>query len=83
MYMYTYNIHIMCMYYGVVQGLASPFWRCIAKRGRRAKTLVCVSSLLPPGVPSEPRLWSSPFSWLWRRGRSRFCLGSRRNSAAG
>ena len=33
-------IYIMCMYSGVVQGLVSQ------KRGGRAKTLVCVSSLL-------------------------------------
>ena len=74
----------MCMYYGVVQGLASPFWRCIAKKGGRAKTLVCVSSLLPRWVSFRAAIVvCSPFSWLWRRGRSRFCLGSRRNSAAG
>ena len=43
--MYIY-IYIMCMYYGVVQGLASPFWRCIAKKGEEGEdTGLC---LVPP-----------------------------------
>ena len=52
-YMYTYNIHIMCMYYGVVQGLASPFWRCIAKKGGEGEDTGLCLVLLPPVLPQR------------------------------